>query len=177
MSGPWRQKAIRLGANLLLGLGLGVCGFGMLLATLGLVEGVTLLAGEGERIQPESAEQLRWRLTLIGSLLGAAAAGWLAARLGEAFRQRQRLSGRCLLLGLAADQLLFLGGACVGVGCLIGGAAFQADRPVPSIYYMIALGAVVGAPGLLAAGAVLRRRVDATLSVGDSSITAGRRAG
>jgi hypothetical protein len=159
MSGTWREKAVRLGATLLLGLGLGACGLGIQFGTLGLVEGVTLLAGEGTRLRPESPEQIRQRLNIVGCLLAAAAAGWLVARVGESLRKGQRCC-RSRLLGLASDELLFLGGACVGLSCLIGSASLQADQPVPSIYYLIAVGAAVGAPGLLAAGVALRRRVD-----------------
>ncbi len=159
MSGTWRERAVRLGANLLLGLGLGACGLGIWLGSLGLVEGVTLLAGEGTRLRPESPEQIRQRLTIIGCLLAGAAVGWLLARLGESFRQARRPSCRCRLLALAGDQLLFLGGACIGLSCLIAGASFQADLPVPKVYYLIAVGAAVAAPALLSAGVALRRRV------------------
>jgi hypothetical protein len=159
MSASWRDRAARLGANTLFGLGMGVCGLGMWLAVLGLVEGVTLLAGEGTRLLPESPEQVRKRLILIGCLLGAAAVGWLLARLGESFRQAPGVPWRRRLVTVGAEQLLFLGGVSVAVGCLIGGASLQADRPVPSVYYTIALGAAVAALILLPAGGVLYRRV------------------
>ena len=159
MSASWRERAARLGARALFVLGMGVCGLGMWLAVLGLVEGVTLLAGEGTRLREESPEEVRKRLTIIGGLLASAAVGWLLARLGESFRQAPGVPWRRRLATVAAEQLLFLGAACVAVGCLIGGASIQADRPVPSVYFRIALGAAVAAPVLLAAGGVLYRRV------------------
>jgi hypothetical protein len=52
-----------------------------------LMEGVTRRAGEGEVLAPESPEQTRARLAVLGGLAGAAVAGWALARLGDRFRR------------------------------------------------------------------------------------------
>jgi len=60
---------------------------GLVLSIPIMLEGITGLVGEGERLRPETPEQIRFRLNFVVELWGAAIIGWVAARVGTALRE------------------------------------------------------------------------------------------
>jgi hypothetical protein len=148
----------RLALTSLLWTGQGICGFSLWMATLGLLEGVTLLAGEGQRLLAESPEQIQRRLTVIGCMITVGTAGWLLARLCASYRQPSRLPWRERLAKLTVELLLFLAGCCLAFCLLIVVAGGRAEYPVPRLYYAIAASAGLGAPVLIALAWVVHRQ-------------------
>jgi hypothetical protein len=124
----------------------------LFLAAGSLVEGVTLLSGEGRPLPRETPEQTQTRLLILGSLLAASACGWGLARLGDRLAKQQHLAG------LVTDLLLFLGVLGLLVSALILLAGWQAPRGVADVYSTIAGCAAMSAPVLLGIGWLLHRR-------------------
>jgi hypothetical protein len=139
-------------------MGLGVALFlaGVLGGVLVLREGVTGLVGEGERLPPESPEQVRRRLALVGGLFGAMAIGWLLARLGDVHRQAEPRPPR--VARLAAELLLLLGGVGLAVGALVWCGPWSAGYEVPEAYHQLGIAALGSGPVCLGVGWLLFRR-------------------
>jgi hypothetical protein len=69
MAQRWVRVILRWLATAVMALGVSFFVIGILGAVLVLREGVTGLAGEEDRLPPESAGQIRSRLVIIGGLL------------------------------------------------------------------------------------------------------------
>ncbi len=150
----WAATARRI-APALMGLGvilfmIGTCGGVMILR-----EGTTGLVGEGERLPEESPEQVRGRLTAVGVLFGAAALGWLLARVGDVFRRPG--PGRPSLARLAAELLLLAGAVGLAVGALVWCGPRAAAYETPEAYCRAGAAAAASGAVCLAAGLALLR--------------------
>lgn len=121
-----------------------------------LLEGMTGLVGEGERLRAESPDRIWLRLVVVASLWAAAALGWVLARFGTALREpnaRPRLSVARLL----SEVLLLLGGIGLAVGVLTA-ISPRAEGYEPAGEYRLFLKvAVATGLGLLILGWAVRR--------------------
>jgi hypothetical protein len=139
-----------------MGFGLALFLAGVLGGVLVLREGVTGLVGEGDRLSPESPEQVRRRLALIGGLFGAMIFGWLLARLGDVYQQPEPRRPR--VARLAAELLLLLGGVGLAVGVLVWCGPWSAGYEVPAVYHQVGIAALGCGSACLGVGWVLFRR-------------------
>jgi hypothetical protein len=150
------ETVVRWIATAVMGLGVACFLIGVVGGVLILREAATGLIGEGDRLPPESPEQVRHRLTILAGLLGAAAFGWLLARLGDARQQpAPRWPG---VARLAAELLLLLGGVGLATGGLVWCGPQSIGYTMPEAYRQ--LGITAAACGLvsLALGWLLFRR-------------------
>jgi hypothetical protein len=139
-------------------MGLGVALFlaGVAGGVLALREGVTGLVGEGDRLPPESPEQVRRRLALVGGLFGAMVCGWLLARLGDVYRRPEPRRPRAARL--TAELLLLLGGVGLAAGVLVWCGPRSAGYEVPDVYRQAGTAALGCGSVCLGLGWVLFRR-------------------
>jgi cytochrome bd-type quinol oxidase subunit 1 len=129
---------------------------GLLISIPILLEGITGLVGEGERLKRETPEQIRQRLIFVGELWGAAIFGWVAARVGTALREpNSRPPVR--VAQLASEVLLLLGGLGIAAGVLTAISPRAATYETPDLYRWATRIAAVGGLFLLAAGWGVRR--------------------
>src|SRR4051812_41752755 len=105
MRRQWLAMMVRVVATALTGAGVLAFTVGLLGSVIMLMEGMTGLVGEGERLQPESPEQISGRLTFVAALLGVAILGWLLARLSDTYRRAEGRQ-RPRMTRLAAEVLL-----------------------------------------------------------------------
>jgi hypothetical protein len=85
MKGSVLQAVMRSFATALMGVGVSLFILGLSGGILTLMAGLTGLVGEGDRLPPESPEQIRRRLAIVAGLVGTAAVGWVLARLGDTY--------------------------------------------------------------------------------------------
>jgi len=157
-------------------MGTGVAFFtmGMVGGVLALMEGVTGLAGEGDQLHPESPEQIRNRLAMIGVLLGMAAVGWVLARLGDAYQKPN--PRRPSIARLAAELLLLLGGVDLAAGILFWCSPRSVGYSTPNAYRQAAIAALIVGPVCLGPAWVLLRWQARHSRSAEPSVANGQRA-
>jgi hypothetical protein len=147
---------LRWVATAVMALGVSLFALGMLGGVLVLREAATGLVGEGERLPQETPEQVRSGLAILAGLLGAAALGWLLARLGDAYQQAEPRPPR--VSRLAAELLFLLGGAGLAAGVLVWCGPWSAGYQVPEAYRRVGSAAAACGPVCLGLGLVLFHR-------------------
>src|SRR5262245_15727574 len=120
-----------------------------------LLEGVTGLVGEGERLQSESNDKVRLRLFVVVSLWSVAALGWILARIGTAL-QRPGSHSPVGLVPLGSEVLWFLGVVGVVVGVLVEVSPRAAGYEPSDAYRRFPRYAAFGGLVALAAGWLVR---------------------
>jgi hypothetical protein len=151
----WVRSAVR-GVGYLFG------GFGLLALWFAagiLLEGITHLAGEGQRLAPDTPAQRRDRLILAGAFAGGGALGgglWALSWVWT--RETGRRVG---LAALAGGAVFFAGVLCLFYGLLILAASIHATPERDPLYLWIGGGGVTAAPLLLVAGAWVCRNREA----------------
>jgi hypothetical protein len=156
MKGRLLQAVARSFATALMGVGVSLFILGLSGGILTLMAGLTGLVGEGDRLPPESPEQIRRRLAIVAGLVGTAAVGWVLARLGDTDHLPASRQPRAAKL--AAELLLLLGGVALAVGILASISPRAAAYQGPNGYRLAGIGASVGGPVLLVFGWALYRR-------------------
>jgi hypothetical protein len=151
-----------------MGLGVSLFVMGMLGGVLVLREGVTGLVGEGDRLPPESTEQVCRRLAILAGLLGAVASGWMLARLGGAYQHPA--PRRPCVARLAAELLMLLGGVGLATGVLVWCGPQSVGYNAPEMYRQLGITAGACGLGCLGLGWVLFRKWRDTSTLPDGEM-------
>jgi hypothetical protein len=135
-------------------------GFFFFLPILGigpiLMGGVTHWVGEGQIALPESPEQIRLRLGVIGILTTTAAVGWILTRLGDSYWER--VGPRPRAVQLLAEVLMLFGGISLAIALMVAWGHRIAAYPVVDDYRRLGIGAAIAGPILFGFGWILYRR-------------------
>jgi hypothetical protein len=156
MKGRLLQVMARSFATALMGVGISLFTLGLSGGILTLMAGLTGLVGEGDRLPPESPDQIRRRLAIVAGLVGTATVGWVLARLGDTYHLPASRQPRVAML--AAELLLLVGGVALAVGILASISPRAVAYESPNGYRLAGIGASVGGPVLLVLGWALYRR-------------------
>jgi hypothetical protein len=133
--------------NVIRTLGIVAFAIGLLASYAILMEVVTGFVGEGERLRPETEQQIQQRIIIIATLWVMVVAGWLAARIGTAIAEPGSLPP-VSLSRLAAESCWVAAGIGLAAELLFqmsprGQAHMPADEYCRLVHGSAAAGAVL----------------------------------